>query len=269
MALAQDDRLRIEKSKIHMNVKNSVGDKPIISIVLPTYKERDNLEIFIPQIESEFDDIRIEIIVVDDNSNDGTRDLVHRLNETYKNISLVERPGLLGIGSALRDGYNLARGEYILSSDADLSFVSCDMRALYTQILTGFDMVLGYKVVSGGAQEERQKKVMTQELMLPVGKACNLIVRIVSGVGGLREYNTNFRIIRSSIWKKIDTVENRNFFLFETIFRASQCGAKIAEIPVTFHARRFGESKLNFLQQAPKYFIDLIRLRFFDGKPSA
>src|SRR3989344_5133425 len=95
---------------------------PELSIVLPTYKEKKNLAIFVPQIEAEFKGILFEIIVVDDNSEDGTRELVHALNEQYTNVILVERPGLLGIGSALRDGYNTARGEYILSSDADLSF---------------------------------------------------------------------------------------------------------------------------------------------------
>jgi len=237
---------------------------PKLSIVLPTYKEKENIAIFIPQIEAEFKDIPHEIIVVDDNSCDGTRELVEELNGQYHNVSLIERPGLLGIGSALRDGYNKAQGEYILSSDADLSFVPTDMRTLSEKALAGYDMVLGYKIVDKTSSGEPRKKIITQEMMLPIGALCNWIVRIVSGVGGLREYNTNFRIIRSAVWKKLRTVEDRNFFLFETIYRAHKQGAKIAEIPVSFRARKFGESKLNFLQQAPKYFVDLVRLSFFD-----
>jgi len=238
--------------------------KPKLSIVLPTYKEKENLAIFVPQIEAEFKDIPIEIIIVDDNSRDGTRELADELHKKFRNVSLIERAGLLGIGSALRDGYNSAHGEFILSSDADLSFVPSDMRTLYGKIQTGFDMVLGYKIVDTAQTEERRKKILTQEIMLPVGKFCNWIVRVISGVGGLREYNTNFRIIRSSTWKKFRTTEDRNFFLFETIFRAYRSGAKIGEIPVTFRARKFGESKLNFFQQAPKYFLDLVRLVFFE-----
>ncbi len=236
---------------------------PKLSIVLPTYKEKENIAIFIPQIEEEFKDVAMEVIVVDDNSRDGTRELVHELHEKYGNVSLIERSGLLGIGSALRDGYNAARGEYILSSDADLSFITPDMRSLYEKILTGYDMVLGYKIVGKTHAPEPQKKLITQEMMLPIGKLCNWIVRIISGVGNLREYNTNFRVMRSSMWKKLHTAEDRNFFLFETIFRAYQNGAKVAEIPVSFLPRKFGESKLNFLQQAPKYFFDLLRLVFF------
>ncbi len=234
-----------------------------LSIVLPTYKEKENLALFIPQIEVEFKDVSTEIIVVDDNSNDGTRELVRELNEKYHNIILLERPGLFGIGSALRDGYNMACGEYILSSDADLSFTTPDMRSLYEKIRTGPDMVLGYKVVDKRSEEKR-KRIVTQELMLPIGWVCNLIVRMISRTESLEEYNTNFRIIRSSVWKKIHTTEDRNFFLFEVIYRAHQTGAKITEIPVMFLPRKFGESKLNFLRQAPKYFIDLIRVVFFE-----
>ncbi len=237
---------------------------PELSVVLPTYKERENLAILIPQVEDEFKDVALEIIVVDDNSKDGTTELITELNGRYANIKILERPGLMGIGSALRDGYNAARGEFILSSDADLSFVTPDMRSLYEKIRSGYDLVLGYKIVDKRANKEERKRVITQEMMLPIGWVCNLIVRVISRTGNLREYNTNFRVIRASVWKKIRTIEDRNFFLFETIFRAHQKGAKIAEIPVTFRSRKFGNSKLNFFQQAPKYFVDLIRVVFLE-----
>ncbi|MBL8158366.1 glycosyltransferase [bacterium] len=237
---------------------------PILSIVLPTYREKENLAIFVPQIEREFQDVPIEVIIVDDNSKDGTRELVSQLNNTYGNVVLIERSGLLGIGSALRDGYNAARGEYILSSDADLSFIASDMRTLFNRAKGGVDMVLGYKIprtIPGG---EIRRRMITQEMMLPIGRVCNWIVRIISRVGGHREYNTNFRILRTSTWKKLHTIEDKNFFLFETIFRATRSGARIVEVPVTFHPRKYGESKLNFLQQAPKYFLNLLRLVIFN-----
>ena len=236
-----------------------------LSIILPAYKEKENLAILIPDIEAEFHDVAFEIIVVDDHSNDGTRELIRELREKYQNISLLERPGLLGIGSALRDGYHMAKGEYILSSDADLSFSPKDMRALYGKIQTGFDLVLGYKIDEQSADPLKRKPRTAQgwcenHLVSPMS---NWIIGIVSGVG-LKNYNTNFRIIRSSTWKNIRTVEDRQFFLFETIIRAKQKGAKIAEIPVIFSPRKFGESKVSFLRQAPKYFFKLMRAAFFD-----
>jgi glycosyltransferase involved in cell wall biosynthesis len=125
-----------------MNESNA----PILSIILPAYREKLNLEIFIPQIEAEFQDISHEIIIVDDHSEDGTRQLIESLHTSSPHIQLLERPGLLGIGSALRDGYNKAQGEFILSSDADLSFSTADMRRLLEKIQQGFDIVLGYRV---------------------------------------------------------------------------------------------------------------------------
>ena len=231
-----------------------------LSIVLPAYEERENLAIFIPQIESEFKDVSFEIIVVDDSSQDGTRELLQELNQKYQNIVFVERPGLFGIGSALRDGYNKSRGEYILSSDADLSFNIKDMRSLYEKIQTGFDLVLGYYTTYQSIEAEKR---VGGCVTVTISRISNIVMRVLGGVGNLKNYNTNFRIIRSSAWKSIQTVENQNFFLFETIFRAKQNGARVAEIPVIFSSRKFGESKLNFFQQAPKYFFKLIRFRLF------
>lgn len=238
---------------------------PELSIVLPTYKEKDNLAMLIPQIEAGFPDISIEIIVVDDNSQDGTGELLRELNRTYQNIVFLERPGLLGIGSALRDGYNTARGKYILSSDADLSFAPQDMRRLFEKIRDGFDLVLGYRITYAPAGDggHGTKSFIGWLEMTTISPMSNLIIRVISGVG-LKNYNTNFRIIRSSTWQSFRTTEDRQFFLFETIFRAKQKGAKIAEIPVTFYPRKLGESKVSFFKQAPGYFLKLIRYTFFD-----
>ncbi len=233
-----------------------------LSIVLPTYKEKDNLRILIPQIETEFRGTSFEIIVVDDGSNDGTRELIQELEDTYHNVTLIERQGLLGIGSALRDGYNAARGTYILSSDADLSFVPSDMMKLYEIIRTGPDMVLGNKIPV--ADKLRETKLITQHMKLPIGTLCNWIVRTVSNTQRLKEYNTNFRIMSASLWKTLETREDRNFFLFETILKASQKKAWIVEVPVSFLPRKFGSSKLNFLSQAPGYFLTLVRTTWFN-----
>ena len=91
----------------------------------------------------------------------------------------------------------------------------------------------------------------------------NWMVRFMSGMSKIRNFNTNFRIIRRSTWQAVHTNEDRNFFLFETIIKAQKAGAKITEIPVTFYNRKFGQSKLNFFKEAPKYFSKLILYTFF------
>jgi glycosyltransferase involved in cell wall biosynthesis len=115
-----------------------------LSIVLPAYREKENLEVFVPQVAKEFEDTPFEIIVVDDSSGDGTRELVREFQSRDPNVIRLERPALLGIGSALRDGFDFARGEFLLSLDADQSFSTADMRSLFEKIQTGYDLVLVY-----------------------------------------------------------------------------------------------------------------------------
>lgn len=233
-----------------------------LSIVLPAYKERENLAIFIPEIEKAFNGYSFEIIIIDDNSQDGTKELIESLNGKFGNIKLISRPRLMGIGSALRDGYNMSQGEFILSSDADLSFVVEDMKRLFETIKGGYDIVLGYKIeYKPLKQEDKPLWVRVSYIISQVG---NWTIKNFSGMKNIHNFNTNFRILRRSKWLEIKTVEDRHFFLFETIFRILKKGAKITEIPVVFYNRRFGDSKMNFLKEAPKYFLKLTRYVFFD-----
>lgn len=236
-----------------------------LSIILPTYKEKENLEILIPEIENEFQNTAHEIIVVDDGSRDGTRELIAEFNAKYQNIFLQERAGLLGIGSALRDGYNKAQGEIIVSSDADCSFSAGDMRRIFEKTQAGYDMVLGYKVTDTPHDSTTRSKYNIRGWVenFIISPASNMIIGLLTGIG-LKNYNTDFRAIKNSTWKKIHTKEDKMFFLLETIVRARQSGAKITEIPVTFSARKAGESKVHFLKQAPQYLYKLIRLVFLE-----
>ncbi len=231
-----------------------------LSVVLPTYNEEKNLEIFIPQIEEEFKSVSLEIIVVDDNSQDGTKELLETLNNKFKNIKLISRSGLMGIGSALRDGYNNSQGDFILSSDADLSFKVDDMRRLYEKLNEGYDLVLAYRHGEGGSYEKKTIGVKIKYFFSWFG---NFVVRNISGLD-IRDVSANFRIIRRDTWLKLNTVENTNSLLFEMIIKAKRRGLKITEIPVTFSERRFGKSKLNMLKEAPKFLIKFIKYTFFD-----
>lgn len=233
---------------------------PKLSIVLPTYNEAENLEILIPPIEEEFKDSLLEIIVVDDNSQDETRELLRTLNNQYGNIKLISRPKLMGIGSAIREGYNAANGEYILSSDADLSYKVDDMLRLYQKIKEGYDLVLGYRHGQGSGYE---KKTLSVKIKYIISKFGNIIVKNLSGLN-IKDFSANFRIIRRDAWRQLKTIENTNSLLFEMIIKAKRKDLKIAEIPVTFSERRFGKSKLNLFKEAPKFLIKFIKYTFLD-----
>lgn len=230
-----------------------------LSVVLPTYNERENLAVLIPEVEKAFGHLVLEIIVVDDGSMDGTKELLSELNVTFGNIKPIYRKSLGGIGSALRDGYNNASGEFILSSDADMSFPVGDMVKLYQKIKEGYDFVTGYRHGGEGYYEKRTASVKIKYIISRFG---NVVVRKLSGIK-VRDFSANFRVIRRVKWLELKTKENTNSLLFEMIVKATQKGFLITEIPVHFHERRFGTSKLNLWKEAPKFLIKALKYVFF------
>ena len=106
-------------------MSNAVYKKYFISVILPTYNERDNLPLIIWMLmrTSQQKDIKMEVVIVDDNSPDGTQDRIKDLQRIYgqDKIVLLARPGKLGLGSAYIDGLKLCKGDYIVLMDADLS----------------------------------------------------------------------------------------------------------------------------------------------------
>jgi len=229
-----------------------------LSIILPAYKERDNLAILIPKIQKCFEEHSFEIIIVDDNSQDGTEKLIQAFNEKFGNIKLIIRSSLLGIGSAIREGYNAGRGEFLLSSDADLSFTVEDMMLLYKKIQEGYDMVLGYR---HGRNSYYERNNPATFIKYTISKGGNWLVRSIAKIN-LRDFSANFRIIRRDKWLSLDTKENTNALLFEMIIKAKKTGFQITEIPVNFYERKFGTPKLNLWKEAPKFLIKFIKYTF-------
>ena len=127
--------------------KQTSSKKPSksISIVLPTYNENKNIEILIPEIENLLlkNKYGFEIIVVDDSSPDGTAAAAEEMNKRYRNVKVILRKKKEGIGAALREGYNRAKNDIIISMDSDLSFDTKDILRFIEKINEGYDLVIG------------------------------------------------------------------------------------------------------------------------------
>ncbi|MDP2750638.1 MAG: glycosyltransferase [Nanoarchaeota archaeon] len=227
-----------------------------ISIVLPTYNEKENLEILIPHIEKiiKRENYCGEIIVVDDNSPDGTADIAKNFNKKYKNIKVISRMKKEGIGAALREGYNNATNDYILSMDSDLSFNPEEIVRFVDGMNSGIDLIVGNRHHLGGIYEKKQASTKIKGF---VSKFGNVLVRIISGLN-IHDFSANFRCIRKKTWQSIKTHEKTNALLLEMIIKSKNKGFKVNEIPVTFKERKFGKSKLNLTKEAPKFFLKLI-----------
>jgi len=225
-----------------------------LSIILPTYNERQNIGIIIPKIEDVLKDIKHEIIVVDDNSPDDTAGCVLELNKKYGNIRLITRLSKNGIGSALREGYRHAKGDIILSSDADLSFPVEDMIKLVKGIQDGNDLVLGCRhKITGSYYEIKGVRTVIKGFISRLG---NVILCALSRTG-VHDFSANFRAIKKTTWNELDIKENTNIMLFETIIKAKFKGMKIAEIPVSFNDRIYGKSKLKLSIEIPKFILKI------------
>jgi dolichol-phosphate mannosyltransferase len=230
-------------------------EAPILTIILPSYNEAENIAELVPQIEERFRDHVFSVLVVDDDSPDGTADVARRLNEIYGNVEVLTPAERKGLGAALRYGYDRATTPYMLSSDADLSFSADDMLRLFETIQErGHDLVQGTRHHGGGCYEATDFRVWLKRLASVIG---NIVVRHLAGLP-VTDVSGNFRVIRKDAWERIETKENTNTILFEMIFKCHHGGLTVSTIPVTFKDRRHGQSKLNMVVEIPKFLVRML-----------
>ena len=234
-----------------------------VSVIIPTYNERENIRLLLPLVCEALQGRPHEILVVDDSSPDGTGSVVAEIARGLTQARLLSKPTREGIGAALRYGYDRAACDVILSIDADLSFSPADIPRLLEHI-EDHDLVLGSRHSGSGCYETPNAAIA---LKYAFSRCGNAVVRAVCGVG-VRDFSGNFRAIRAPLWRKIQTRENTNALLMEMILRVHRSGGRIKEVPVSFADRRFGHSKLNLWIEAPKFLVKLLyysfRLRVLD-----
>lgn len=135
-------------------VQISKEDDIKISVVVPTYNEKENLVKFVHEIGLMLDEnILYEIIVVDDNSPDGTGQLADGLSRTNNHVRVIHRPKKLGISSAVIDGFRKSKGEYVVVSDADLQHSPKLFKTFLNEANKGADLVIASRYISGGNTE--------------------------------------------------------------------------------------------------------------------
>lgn len=225
-----------------------------LSIVLPTYNEKENIVILIPLLEKilKGNNLKGEIIIVDDNSPDKTYEEAENLNKKYGNIRVLLREKKEGIGVALREGYNQSEGNIILSMDADMSFDTAVMLDLIKKLEEGYDLVVGKKM----NYEAQTSKTLVQRT---ISKCGNKFMSMISGIK-IQDFTANFRAMKKNVWQATNTREKTNVFLFEMMLMAKHKGFKIGEVPVVFKDRIYGESKIRISKEIPKFLFRSIVL---------
>lgn len=226
-----------------------------LSIVIPTYNEKKNIGILIKNIAEAFKGISYTVLVVDDNSPDGTGEEVHTLATQGYPVKLILKEKKEGIGAALRVGYQQSQTPIIASTDADLSFDPKDLKRLYDNVSSGQSFVVGTRHSKGSFYETPNYSIWIKHLVSLLG---NRVLRTLTGIP-LDDFSGNFRVFTKDLWQAIETEENTNTLLFEMILKSYVKGYSIGQIPVAFRDRRYGSSKLRLSWEAPNFFIKLLK----------
>ena len=210
-------------------------------VIIPTYNEKENIRPVVELVLSQAPNLNI--LVVDDNSPDGTAAIVAEMGKMNPQVNLLQRPGKMGLGTAYIAGFKwgLARGyDYLLEMDADLSH---DPREIpnFMRAMADADLVLGSRYING-------VRVMNWPIRrLLLSRSASLYVRLVTGLP-VMDPTGGFKCFRRNVLEAIDLDKihsNGYAFQIEMTHKVWMKGFRIREIPITFTDRYAGQSKMS------------------------
>jgi dolichol-phosphate mannosyltransferase len=210
-------------------------------VVVPTYNERDNIEELVAEVFRQGPDIRL--LIVDDNSPDGTGEFVDRLAAENPRLKVLHRAGKLGLGSAYREGFKVALtmgAECIIEMDADFSH-DPSMLPKFIAMMETHDLVIGSRYLNGIS-------VVNWPLRrLMLSYFASIYTRFITGLR-ISDCTSGFKCFRREALESIDleTIKSDGYsFQIEMNYRCMEKGFRIGEIPIIFIDRHAGTSKMS------------------------
>jgi len=213
-------------------------------VCLPTYNELENIEPMVRALGEQIDTARDRVLVIDDNSPDGTGEAAAALAAELGWVDVLHRPAKAGLGPAYVAGFKqaLAAGaELVLEIDCDFSHNPADVPRLIAACEGGADVALGSRWVPGGGT------VNWGAGRTFVSRSGSLYARTILGIP-VRDLTGGFKCFRRAVLEgiELDAVAAKGYgFQIETTYRALRAGFTVVEIPITFVDRRVGESKMD------------------------
>lgn len=227
------------------------------TVVIPTYNERENIAELIQRI---LEMSRFRVLVVDDNSPDGTAAIVAELAADEPRVGLLLRPEKRGLGSAYVAGFRRALAEgaaFICEMDADFSHDPSYLPQLLAAAETRYDLALGSRYVPGGGTTDWG---IIRQL---ISRGGNLYARAILGLP-VMDATGGFRCYRRRVLETInlDDIQSNGYaFQIELVYRTMRAGFRIGELPIIFPDRRVGRSKMS-RRIVLEALINVWRLRF-------
>ena len=223
-----------------------------LSVVIPVYNEQDSIKLLVKQLidlQEQLPEKIMQIIFVDDGSNDDTNKIINREISDYSNMKIICLSKNFGQTAALSAGIDNADGDVLITMDADLQNDPSDIPKLLNKLEDGYDVVSGWR-------DKRNDKYFSR--ILP-SKIANWIISKISGVH-LHDYGCTLKAYRKELLGSVRLYGEMHRFI--PIYIAWE-GGKVTEIPVKHHHRKFGKSKYG-LSRIVSVIADLILLKFME-----
>ncbi|MBU1912332.1 MAG: glycosyltransferase [Candidatus Omnitrophica bacterium] len=234
--------------------------KADLTIVIPTFNEKANLELLVPSLEDAFKGIsNIEILIADEYTGDGTEELLEGLNKIYGNIRVLTQKDKSGIAMAWQGGFKLAKSDFIGCMDGDLSHDPAYMVEMYKAMKEKkCDMIIGSRYLNGFWEYHGKK-------FIPVflSTTGQYLARFILSLK-LKDLSHSFRIFRKDLFDRIkdDLSCQGNSYMVQFSYLASKNRFNICEIPIIYRKRMHGQTKLKVFKEGVRYIYSLLFMRF-------
>lgn len=205
----------------------------MLSIIIPTYNEKENLPVLVEKIFSCLDAKSTEVIIVDDNSPDKTGDIAENLKKRFP-IQVIHRSGKKGLASAVIEGFQKANGNFLGVMDADLSHDPNILPLMKNRLSNGIDLAVGSRHVSGGGTKGWPK---FREF------GSHVAIALARPITTVRDATSGYFCFKRSIISGVD-LDPLGFKIGLEIF-VKGLYSKFEEVPYVFHDRKAGKSKFN------------------------
>jgi glycosyltransferase involved in cell wall biosynthesis len=225
---------------------------PALSVVVPLYNEEDNVTPLVASVREALGELPSwELVLVDDGSRDATATVAAGLAAADPRVRLLRLARNYGQTQAMQAGFDSARGDVVVSMDGDLQNDPRDIPTLVAKLHEGYDLVAGYRV-------RRHDTFLTRKVPSWVA---NRLIAWLTGVR-IRDNGCSLKAYRRSVLERLDLYSDMHRFL--PALAAATADARITEVPVRHHARRFGQSKYG-LSRIAKVSADLLAIKMISS----
>lgn len=227
-----------------------------VSIILPTFNERENIVALIRAIQKSFDNA-VEIIVVDDDSPDGTWQIVE--NIAGENVKILRRLDQKCLTTAIMDGIALSKGDVVGWMDCDFSMPP-EVLPNLAKALDECDIAIGSRYIEGGRDVRNTRVGIIGSVLI------NYFAKFLLD-SSITDYTTGFVVARKKVVQDIGLKGDYGEYCIDLLYRAIKKGYTVKELPYHCIPRKFGESKTapsfgKYLQRGTKYIKTILRLKF-------